>query len=65
MKNFEPIENANFPKLPAGRQADLFGGAELIALDILAKTEKNAGAPKKQRGYLVRCSMNYVRLVFP
>jgi len=34
---------------------DLFGGTELIALDVLSKTEKNTGAPKKHRGYLVRC----------
>ena len=48
------------------RQIDLFGGTELIALDTLAKTEKkNAGTPKKHRGYLVRCPMNYVRLMFP
>jgi len=26
---------------------DLFGGTELIALNVFAKTEKNAGAPKK------------------
>jgi len=43
----------------------LFGGTELIALDILAKTEKNARAPKKHRGYLVRCPINYLRLMFP
>ena len=46
------------------RQIDLFGGTELIALNVLAKTEKNAGALKKHRGYLVRCPINYVRLMF-
>jgi len=47
------------------RQIDLFGGTELIALDILDKTEKNAGAQKKHRGYLIRCPTNDVRLMFP
>jgi len=35
--------------LPWDRQIDLFGGTELIALNVLAKTEKNAGAPKYQQ----------------
>jgi len=42
---------------------DLFGSTELIALDVLSKTEKNARAPKKHRGYLARCPINYVRLI--
>jgi len=37
----------------------------LIALNVLAKTEKNTRAPKKHRGYLVRCPISYVRLMFP
>jgi len=37
----------------------------MIALDILAKTEKKRQGTKKHRGYLVRCLINYVRLMFP
>jgi len=43
---------------------DLFGGTELIALDILDKTEKTPGH-RKNTGYLVRCPIKYVRLMFP
>ena len=34
----------------AEREIDLFGGTELIALDILNKTEKTPGHWKKHRG---------------
>jgi len=44
---------------------DRFGSTELIALDILAKIVKNAEGTEKHRGYLVRCPINYVRLMFP
>jgi len=38
----------------------LFGGTELIALNVFAKTEKKAGAPKKHRGCLVSQHRGYL-----
>jgi len=54
--------------LPSGglgldRWIDLFGGTELIMLDVLPKTEKKRWGTKENTGYLVRSPIIYVRLI--
>jgi len=45
------------------RWIDLFSGTELIALDVLSKTLKKTPGHRKNRAYLVRCPINYMRLI--